>query len=187
MTSLITGSWYKGKTSVCARLLHDDLHHPIAITDKQVFPSLEFIGWYTVASTVASRHIALHEQVIYPHRLFAMCTDHFFCSLQGTARPRFYLFSSAQLIHPHPISRDKPFLSRRTNPRSKLETNGPGLYSSKCRTRWKLVRLNVSRWTGPPGVVADARAVSISKIPRITIIYFIDLQWNHTYRHKEPQ
>lgn len=29
---------------------------------KQVFPSLEFIGWYTVASTVTSRHIALHEQ-----------------------------------------------------------------------------------------------------------------------------
>ncbi|KAI5991595.1 maintenance of mitochondrial structure and function-domain-containing protein [Pisolithus albus] len=29
---------------------------------KQVFPSLEFIGWYTVASTITSRHIALHEQ-----------------------------------------------------------------------------------------------------------------------------
>ena len=31
--------------------------------DKQVFPSLEFIGWYTVAERPASRHIALHEQV----------------------------------------------------------------------------------------------------------------------------
>ncbi|KAL1740778.1 maintenance of mitochondrial structure and function-domain-containing protein [Schizophyllum fasciatum] len=29
---------------------------------KQVFPSLEFIGWYTVASTPTARHIALHEQ-----------------------------------------------------------------------------------------------------------------------------
>jgi len=29
---------------------------------KQVFPSLEFIGWYTVASHPTSRHIALHEQ-----------------------------------------------------------------------------------------------------------------------------
>ncbi|KAI9066712.1 COP9 signalosome subunit 6 [Trametes sanguinea] len=30
---------------------------------KQVFPSLEFIGWYTVAERPTSRHIALHEQV----------------------------------------------------------------------------------------------------------------------------
>ncbi|KAI0044378.1 hypothetical protein FA95DRAFT_1562308 [Auriscalpium vulgare] len=29
---------------------------------KQVFPSLEFIGWYTVATQPTSRHIALHEQ-----------------------------------------------------------------------------------------------------------------------------
>ncbi|KAJ7462746.1 COP9 signalosome subunit 6 [Mycena galericulata] len=29
---------------------------------KQVFPSLEFIGWYTVAPRPTARHIALHEQ-----------------------------------------------------------------------------------------------------------------------------
>jgi len=29
---------------------------------KQVFPSLEFIGWYTVAPVPTSKHIALHEQ-----------------------------------------------------------------------------------------------------------------------------
>ncbi|KIM48341.1 hypothetical protein M413DRAFT_440067 [Hebeloma cylindrosporum] len=29
---------------------------------KQVFPSLEFIGWYTVAPRPTSRHITLHEQ-----------------------------------------------------------------------------------------------------------------------------
>ncbi|KAF8898427.1 COP9 signalosome subunit 6 [Infundibulicybe gibba] len=29
---------------------------------KQVFPSLEFIGWYTVAPNPTSRHVALHEQ-----------------------------------------------------------------------------------------------------------------------------
>ncbi|EIM83487.1 COP9 signalosome subunit 6 [Stereum hirsutum FP-91666 SS1] len=29
---------------------------------KQVFPSLEFIGWYSVASVPTARHIALHEQ-----------------------------------------------------------------------------------------------------------------------------
>ncbi|TFK41308.1 maintenance of mitochondrial structure and function-domain-containing protein [Crucibulum laeve] len=29
---------------------------------KQVFPSLEFIGWYTVAPRPIARHIALHEQ-----------------------------------------------------------------------------------------------------------------------------
>ncbi|KAL4068255.1 hypothetical protein V8B97DRAFT_1918759 [Scleroderma yunnanense] len=34
----------------------------LTVTDKQVFPSLEFIGWYTVVSTVTSRHITLHEQ-----------------------------------------------------------------------------------------------------------------------------
>ncbi len=40
------------------------------LPDKQVFPSLEFIGWYTVASHPTSRHIALHEQVCFsslPH------------------------------------------------------------------------------------------------------------------------
>lgn len=31
--------------------------------DKQVFPSLEFIGWYTVAPIPTSRHIALQDQV----------------------------------------------------------------------------------------------------------------------------
>lgn len=31
--------------------------------DKQVFPSLEFIGWYTVAPTPTSCHIALQDQV----------------------------------------------------------------------------------------------------------------------------
>ncbi|KAI0343983.1 COP9 signalosome subunit 6 [Trametopsis cervina] len=29
---------------------------------KQVFPSLEFIGWYTVATYPTAQHIALHEQ-----------------------------------------------------------------------------------------------------------------------------
>ena len=33
-----------------------------AAPDKQVFPSLEFIGWYTVAQHPTARHIALHEQ-----------------------------------------------------------------------------------------------------------------------------
>ncbi|TCD70649.1 hypothetical protein EIP91_002369 [Steccherinum ochraceum] len=31
---------------------------------KQVFPSLEFIGWYTVAPQPTARHIALHEQFV---------------------------------------------------------------------------------------------------------------------------
>lgn len=45
---------------------HDIVDHGFLVQRrdqyKQVFPSLEFIGWYTVASTVTSRHIALHEQ-----------------------------------------------------------------------------------------------------------------------------
>ncbi|KAJ4476666.1 hypothetical protein J3R30DRAFT_317868 [Lentinula aciculospora] len=31
---------------------------------KQVFPSLEFIGWYTVAPIPTSRHIRLHSQIV---------------------------------------------------------------------------------------------------------------------------
>lgn len=31
--------------------------------DKQVFPSLELIGWYTVAQEVSAQHLTLHEQV----------------------------------------------------------------------------------------------------------------------------
>ncbi|EJD04393.1 uncharacterized protein FOMMEDRAFT_107067 [Fomitiporia mediterranea MF3/22] len=31
---------------------------------KQVFPSLELIGWYTVAQEAAAQHIALHEQFV---------------------------------------------------------------------------------------------------------------------------
>lgn len=38
--------------------------------DKQVFPSLEFIGWYTVVSYPTQRHITLHEQVCFP---FPLC------------------------------------------------------------------------------------------------------------------
>ncbi|CDO70241.1 hypothetical protein BN946_scf184942.g41 [Trametes cinnabarina] len=53
---------------------------------KQVFPSLEFIGWYTVAERPTSRHIALHEQftpysstplllVMQPSTVFAASAD----------------------------------------------------------------------------------------------------------------
>jgi COP9 signalosome complex subunit 6 len=41
-------------------------------TDKQVFPSLEFIGWYTVAPHPTIRHIALHEQVL---RFFSLIIE----------------------------------------------------------------------------------------------------------------
>lgn len=36
---------------------------PYFVSDKQVFPSIEFIGWYTVALHPTAKHIALHEQV----------------------------------------------------------------------------------------------------------------------------
>ncbi|RPD63247.1 COP9 signalosome subunit 6 [Lentinus tigrinus ALCF2SS1-7] len=53
---------------------------------KQVFPSLEFIGWYTVAERPIARHIALHEQftpysstplllVMQPSTVFAAAAD----------------------------------------------------------------------------------------------------------------
>lgn len=34
------------------------------LSDKQVFPSLDFIGWYTVATTPTANHIALHDQFV---------------------------------------------------------------------------------------------------------------------------
>ncbi|OBZ79855.1 COP9 signalosome complex subunit 6 [Grifola frondosa] len=53
---------------------------------KQVFPSLEFIGWYTVATKPTARHIALHEQftvysstplllLLQPSTVFATSSD----------------------------------------------------------------------------------------------------------------
>ncbi|KAH9937413.1 COP9 signalosome subunit 6 [Fomitopsis serialis] len=53
---------------------------------KQVFPSLEFIGWYTVAPRPTAQHIALHEQflpysatplllILQPSTVFAASPD----------------------------------------------------------------------------------------------------------------
>ncbi|CCM01623.1 uncharacterized protein FIBRA_03684 [Fibroporia radiculosa] len=53
---------------------------------KQVFPSLEFIGWYTVATRPTAVHIALHEQftpysstplllILQPSTVFAASSD----------------------------------------------------------------------------------------------------------------
>lgn len=44
-------------------------------TDKQVFPSLEFIGWYTVVTYPTQRHITLHEQVCSPFPLCVCLTS----------------------------------------------------------------------------------------------------------------
>ncbi len=41
----------------------DDAHH---FTDKQVFPNLDLIGWYTVSTGPNQSHIAIHEQVWLP-------------------------------------------------------------------------------------------------------------------------
>lgn len=87
-----------------------------AFVDKQVFPSLEFIGWYSVASVPTARHIALHEQVRRFHfhffLLFYIRSYQYFpttiSSSQSTA-PRRSFFSSnlppsasvvPQTVHP---------------------------------------------------------------------------------------
>ena len=45
----------------------------ISFAVKQVFPSLEFIGWYTVTPKPTPHHIALHEQVCpIPSHFFKM-------------------------------------------------------------------------------------------------------------------
>lgn len=44
-------------------------------TDKQVFPSLELIGWYTVAPEPTSLHISLHEQVCISFDLVVIISD----------------------------------------------------------------------------------------------------------------
>lgn len=68
----IMHSWYLGEINVSTKNL---LENAIVerLVDKQVFPSLELIGWYSVAPVATSKHIALHEQV-YPcvlHRIRA--------------------------------------------------------------------------------------------------------------------
>ncbi|KAH8120654.1 maintenance of mitochondrial structure and function-domain-containing protein [Phellopilus nigrolimitatus] len=46
----------------------DKLNHAFCVSRKeqykQVFPSLELIGWYTVAQQPTAQHIALHEQFV---------------------------------------------------------------------------------------------------------------------------
>ena len=46
--------------------------HVCVFIDKQVFPSLELIGWYTVAQVPTSRHIFIHEQVRYYDNSFLL-------------------------------------------------------------------------------------------------------------------
>ncbi|PFH49188.1 hypothetical protein AMATHDRAFT_63559 [Amanita thiersii Skay4041] len=47
-------------------ITNDTVHHAYLVSRrdqyKQVFPSLEFIGWYSVAPYPTAKHIALHEQ-----------------------------------------------------------------------------------------------------------------------------
>ena len=37
---------------------------PSRVEDKQVFPSLDFIGWYTATPLPTSKEIAIHEQLL---------------------------------------------------------------------------------------------------------------------------
>jgi COP9 signalosome complex subunit 6 len=55
------------------------------ISDKQVFPSLEFIGWYSVALKPTASHIALHEQVCFiPVYLPPILISHQFTNYSST-------------------------------------------------------------------------------------------------------
>jgi hypothetical protein len=59
------------------------MYHALMITlfvDKQVFPSLEFIGWYTVAIHPTQRHITLHEQV-------RSHFSHYICPIMSSSSP----------------------------------------------------------------------------------------------------
>src|SRR5271170_5616978 len=58
-------SWCLGEINVCPIIPSMLFFYHMASSDKQVFPSLEFIGWYTVAPHPTARHIALHEQVSF--------------------------------------------------------------------------------------------------------------------------
>jgi hypothetical protein len=95
---------------------HNDHAFPDLRTDKQVFPSLEFIGWYSVAQQPTARHIALHHQV----HLFLMCysgncPDYgIYASSPPIAQHHFYCFSS-----PHPFQHRHPMSMRKYSP-SKL-------------------------------------------------------------------
>src|ERR1700722_3338530 len=63
-------SWCLGEINVCPIIPSMFFFYHMASSDKQVFPSLEFIGWYSVAPHPTARHIALHEQVLQSRSFF---------------------------------------------------------------------------------------------------------------------
>lgn len=66
------GFWYLGETSVRINST-STLFYLSGNIDKQVFPSLEFIGWYSVAPRPTASHIALHEQVDFRSSFILHC------------------------------------------------------------------------------------------------------------------
>jgi hypothetical protein len=57
--------WCCDETNVRqAQLTVSSFRFTYSRSDKQVFPSLDLIGWYTVAPQPTARHIAFHEQVL---------------------------------------------------------------------------------------------------------------------------
>src|ERR1700691_1705829 len=91
--------WYLGEISVrTISLSASILSKKIGNTDKQVFPSLEFIGWYSVAPRPTASHIALHEQVcLHPHLITSSAVQHRFSS-STTLQRLFCSFSGHPLV-----------------------------------------------------------------------------------------
>lgn len=55
----------------CTHMYCIHRHILIPAADKQVFPSLYSIGWYTVANQPTARNLSLSDQFhIHPHRCF---------------------------------------------------------------------------------------------------------------------
>lgn len=107
--------------------------------DKQVFPSLEFIGWYTVAPKPTARHIALHDQV---RSLFALITRRHnnasnssrdivrLCCCWSCNPP----WQWSQLL----MSMHRPFLLRLSSPQSRLGIANRVQFTLKFLTMSKL-------------------------------------------------
>jgi hypothetical protein len=130
-------------------------------SDKQVFPSLEFIGWYTVGPKPTARHIALHEQVCrHAMHMPTRCTH--FCwtsSLYIVRRHSSLSFSQVFHLQAVLISTLRVFHSKPMNRLSKSRSARRDQSISKCPTMSKPARQSVLLWIGLPRAVEAARAV----------------------------
>jgi hypothetical protein len=121
----------------------------LSLADKQVFPSLELIGWYSVSPHPTALHIALHEQVSVHTYSFCSIYINGRCSLLGIARLHFFCSCNHQARQlPPRTSTLRHCPSRPMNQQSKSGIANHVPYSSRFRSMLKLEKPSGSRLTG---------------------------------------